>query len=126
MMAEMPYRIKPKTLMAAAAPQVVQENSEEPGSYTLESSEPISRSSGKEDRKKTTDSAAQYLNRVMGTKQEAHSKPHRRQRHQAAWQSFQFGNDLEIKIRKRLTPAQKHQLELAGQLLRSMLEAASR
>ena len=122
MMAEMPYRIKPKTLMAASAPQVMQVKSEEPGFYNFESSEPVSRSTGKEDSKKTIDSAAQYLSRVMGSKQEAHVKPPKRQRRQAPWQSFQFGEDLEVKIRKRLNPAQKHQLELAGQLLQSMLE----
>jgi len=36
------------------------------------------------------------------------------------WQSFQFGDDIEIKIRKQLTPAQRRQLALAGQLLQSM------
>ena len=129
MMAEMPYRIKPKTLMAASVPQDMQSasrdmqvNDEEPAPYTFERREPGNRSHGKEDRKKTTDSAAQYLDRVMGSKQEAHQNPRQRQYRQTPWQSFQFGNDLEIKIRKRLTPAQKHQLALAGQLLQSMLD----
>jgi len=38
----------------------------------------------------------------------------------APWQSFKFGDAVQIKIRQQLTPAQKHQLNLAGQLLQSI------
>ena len=37
-------------------------------------------------------------------------------------ESYKFGKDIEIRIRKQLTPAQQQQLALAGQLLQSMLE----
>jgi hypothetical protein len=121
-MAEMPYRIKPKSLLAASAPHVSEMRSEEQAMHSLERSKPLSRPLGKEDDKNTKDTAAQYLNRVMGTSQGAQAAPDNRHRRSIPWQSFQFGDDLEIKIRKRLTPAQKQQLALAGQLLQSMLE----
>jgi hypothetical protein len=121
-MAEMPYRIKPKSLLAASAPQVMQIRNEPKETYSIDREQPISRSYSKEDHTKTTDSAAQYLKRVMGTDQGANQASENRRRRPIPWQSFQFGDDLEIKIRKRLTPSQKQQLALAGQLLQSMLE----
>ncbi len=59
---------------------------------------------------------------LMSTNQPATPIVRDRQDRQRAWQSFRFGDDLEIKIRKWLSPAQKQQLSLAGQLLQSMLE----
>ena len=81
-MAGMPFSIKPKTLLAAAAPQMLEVRSEDPVEY------------------------------VADSKQPAHPTP---------WRSFQFGDDLEIKIRKQLTHTQEQQLALAGQLLQSVL-----
>lgn len=81
-MAGMPFSIKPKTLLAAAAPQMLQVRSEDPAEYVVDSKERV--------------------------------QP-------AVWQSFQFGDGLEIKIRRRLTSAQKQQVALAGQLLQSVL-----
>jgi len=81
-MAGLPFSIKPKTLLAAAAPQALQVRSEEPAIYGVEP-------------RQTTQ--------------------------QTPWQSFKFGKDLEIKTRKQLTPTQKQQLALTGQLLQSIL-----
>jgi len=82
-MAGMPFSIKPKALLAAAAPQMLEVRSENPVEYVVDSKRP-----------------------------EQHTP----------WRSFQFGDDLEIKTRKQLTPAQEQQLALAGQLLQSVLE----
>jgi len=115
-MLEMPYRIKPRVLSEASAPNPsIMKTMESNVSYSMKS-EPESWSSSEEDKKKTTDTAAQYLNRVMGSPQRP-EPPSQRQ-----WQSFRFGNDLEIKTRKRLTPEQHEQLKLAGKLLQSMLK----
>jgi len=38
-----------------------------------------------------------------------------------AWQTINFGSDLQIRYRKTLAPGQKKQLKLAGELLRSVL-----
>jgi hypothetical protein len=93
-MAELNYRIKPKKLLAASLPQ------------------------------NTPNSEAQHLNRVMDTKQGAHSDQAGRLAQDTQWRSIRFGDDLEIRTRKQLTPAQHKQLALAGQLLQSMLEKA--
>jgi hypothetical protein len=95
-MADMPYRIKPKVLLAASAPQVSMMESEAP-MRAAEKSELFIHKYVKKDRKKTRDSAA-------------------------PWESFKFGDTLEIRIGKHLSPAQKRQLRLAGQLLQSMLD----
>jgi len=115
-MVKMPYSIKPKMLQEIFSPLSQSMQTEEQGqSYSVQQSTE-SWSSGKEDKKKTTDSAAQYLNRVMG------SVPEQRPPRQRQWQSFRFGDDLEIKTRERLTPEQTQQLKLAGQLLQSVLK----
>ncbi len=80
-MAGLPFSIKPKALLAAAAPQVLEVRSEDPVEYVVD--------------------------------QQHADQP-------APWQSFKFGADIEIKVRKQLTPTQTQQLTLAGQLLRSM------
>lgn len=121
-MAEMPYRIRPKALLATAAPQVSQVRNVEVHSMSVDAMQPKKHSIDKEDSQKTRDSAAQYLDRVMGpTREKTPDLKHRRQR-QSQWESFRFGGDLNIRVRKPLTPAQERQLELAGQLLQSMLE----
>jgi hypothetical protein len=119
-MAEMPYRIKPKTLLAAAAPQVAQVRKLKEHSMDVMESRKVL--IDKEDSQSTTDSAAQYLDRVMASKQEKAPDPQHRRQRQPQWESFRFGDNLNISVRKPLTPAQKRQLELAGQLLQSMLE----
>ena len=119
-MAEMPYRIKPKVLMAAAAPQVSQIRNEK--AHSVDMMELRKLSIDKEDSQNTRDSAAQYLDRVMGSKQEKTPDPKHRRQRQQPWESFRFGDNLNIRVRKPLTPAQERQLELAGQLLQSMLE----
>ena len=119
-MAEMPYRIKPKMLMAAAAPQVSQTRNVE--ELSMKAMESRNLSINKEDSQATTDSATQYLDRVMASKLENTPDPQRRRQRQKQWESFQFGDNLKISVRKPPTPAQKRQLELAGQLLQSMLE----
>jgi hypothetical protein len=58
----------------------------------------------------------------MASKLEKTPGPQRRRQRQRQWESFQFGDNLKISVRKPPTPAQKRQLELAGQLLQSMLE----
>jgi len=123
-MAEMPYRIKPKMLLAASAPQPSMAREEEPGTYSVAQSESVSHSYHEEkDIEKITDTAAQYLNRVMGRVMGTNpGTASMKENRQTPWQSFTFGDDLEIKIRKPLTPTQKQQLTLAGQLLQSMLE----
>ncbi len=72
-MADMPYSIKPKSLLEASAPQtfVTPMDDKEAG--------------------------------------------------QEQWQSHRFGEDLEIRTRKKLRSEQIQQLQLAGQLLQSML-----
>ena len=121
-MVKMPYRIKPKMLKEISSLLLINQQVEESNvDYSVRMTEE-SWKPNKEGSKKTTDTAAQYLDRVMTQKQESTPPPASRHRQQLQWQSFQFGKDLEIKIRKRLTPAQKRQLALAGQLLQSMLE----
>ncbi len=112
-MAEMPYRIKPKVLLAASAPQVSMRESAPP-MQAAEKSELFIHKFVKKDRKKTRDNAAQYLSRVMETD--------RKPAQQSPWESFKFGDTLEIRTGKHLSPAQKRQLRLAGQLLQSMLD----
>ena len=120
-MAEMPYRIKPKVLLAASAPQVsVMESG--PAMHAAERSELFIHKYVNKDRKKTRDSAAQYLSRVMEADQKPVSKPEKPPAQQTPWESFKFGDTLEIRIGKHLNPAQKRQLRLAGQLLQSMLD----
>lgn len=115
-MVEMPYSIKPKMLLEIASPlSEKMQTAELDASYSIRKSTE-SWSSSEEDKKKTTDTAAQYLNRVMG------SAPEPRSHRQRQWQSFRFGDDLEIKTRERLTPEQTQQLNLAGQLLQSVLK----
>jgi hypothetical protein len=114
-MVEMPYRVKPRfsltTSGSYAKAYVAEEQAE-----MLSVDEPSQhRSAGGEDKEKTKDSAARYLNKVMG------HQPRERGRDQH-WNRIRFGDDLEIRTRKRLTQAQKRQLRLAGELLRSMLE----
>jgi len=100
-MAEMPYRIKPKMLLQASAPQAMQEEASKSPDNWSENARSIPPNALKEDRKKNTkDSAAQYLDRVMESK----SKP---PGHSQQWQSFRFGDDLEIRARKQLTPRQQ-------------------
>ena len=112
-MADLPYRIKPKVLLAASAPQASMMESEPP-MHAAEKSELFIHKYVKKDGKKIRDSAAQYLSRVM----EADRKPSQ----QTPWESFKFGDTLEIKTGKHLSPAQERQLRLAGQLLQSMFD----
>jgi hypothetical protein len=128
-MAELNYRIKPKKLLAASLPQTNKEKSPPLEQRFVEEqstdySASISQSYGKEDMQNTSDSAAQYLDRVMGTKQGEHSDQAGRSAQDTQWRSIRFGDDLEIRTRKQLTPAQHKQLALAGQLLQSMFEKA--
>ena len=120
-MAEMPYRIKPKVLLAASAPQVSIMESKPP-KQAAERSELFIHKFVKKDRKKTRDSAAQYLSRVMEADQMPVSKSEKPPAQHTAWESFKFGDTLEIRTGKHLSPAQKRQLKLAGQLLQSMLD----
>ena len=120
-MAEMPYRIKPKVLLAASAPQVSIAKSKPP-MQVEERSELFIHKFVKKDRKKTKDSAAQYLSRVMEADQKPVSESVKPPAQQTPWQSFKFGDMLEIRTGKHLSPAQKRQLKLAGQLLQSMLD----
>ena len=120
-MAEMPYRIKPKVLLAASAPQVSMMESKPP-KQAAERSELFVHKFVKKDRKKTSDSAAQYLSRVMEADQIPVSKSEKPPAQQTAWESFKFGDTLEIRTGKHLSPAQERQLRLAGQLLQSMLD----
>jgi hypothetical protein len=41
------------------------------------------------------------------------------------WTTCRFGNDLQIRTRKGLTPGQQRQIELAGQLLLTLLEGGA-
>jgi len=120
-MADMPYRIKPKVLLAASAPQMSMVESEAPVQAAAKS-ELFIHKYVKKDRKKTKDSAAQYLSRVMEAEQKPVSKSEPPPARQAPWENFKFGDTLEIRIGKHLRPTQKRQLRLAGQLLQSMLE----
>lgn len=115
-MVDMPYRIKPKTLLEASAPQVSKKMSasESMPRYSLRD-ESFDLNIKKESRKKTKDSAAQYLDRVMGSAPAPSGQGRK-------WQSFRFGDDLEIRTRKRMTPEQHDQLRLAGKLLQSVLK----
>ena len=120
---QMPYRIKPKPVISTSPKTQESVNqptiSEEPIDHletpkflrvTSESREP-----GMEDKKAETDSAAQYLKRVM--------KPAQRSaRHRPEWQTHSFGNNLEIRTRQSLTSEQHRQVQLAGELLQSVLE----
>lgn len=121
-MATMPYRIKPKALMSAITPQHPVVKNEDLTPRLVDRKEFISHSQHKENKQKPKESAAQYLNKVMGTKQTATRVARAGQDRRDQWNSFRFGDDLEIRIRQQLTPAQKQQLSLAGQLLQSMLE----
>jgi len=120
-MAEMPYRIKPKMLLAASAPQVSVKDIE-PSGKVAEGSELFIHKFVKKDRRKTTDSAAQYLDRVMEVEQKPVSKAEKPPTQKTTWESFKFGNTLEIRTGKHLSSVQKRQLRLAGQLLQSMLD----
>jgi hypothetical protein len=124
-MLEMPYRIKPKTLMAASAPRSSVPQPSSPRPSRLKRSQPlaseplkdysISHQVEEEGKKNSKDSAAQYLNRVMSS-----SPPPSSDR--STWHSFRFGDDLEIRTRKRISPQQQEQLRLAGKLLQSVLK----
>jgi hypothetical protein len=120
-MAELPYRIKPKVLLAASAPQVSMMKSTPP-MQAAEKSELFIHKYVKKDRKKTRDSAAQYLSKVMEADRKPASKPEKTPAQQSPWESFKFGDTLEIRTGKHLSPAQERQLRLAGQLLQSMLD----
>jgi hypothetical protein len=120
-MADMPYRIKPKVLLAASAPQVSMIESEAP-MQAAEKSELFIHKYVKKDGKKIRDSAAQYLGKVMEADRKPVSKPEKPPAQQTPWESFKFGDTLEIRTGKHLSPAQKRQLRLAGQLLQSMLD----
>jgi hypothetical protein len=120
-MAEMPCRIKPKVLLAASAPQVSMMEIEPP-KQAAEKSELFIHKYVKKDGKKTGDSAAQYPGRVMEADRRPASKPEKPLAQQSPWESFKFGDTLEIRTGKHLNPAQKRQLRLAGQLLQSMLD----
>ena len=121
-MAEMPYRIKPKMLLAASASQRSFMSEERARLPSEGASRSIKRMKIKEESKDTRDSAAQYLDRVMGSTQEPTPDSDHRRHRRSRWESYRFGNDLKVSVRKPLTPAQKRQLKLAGQLLQSMLE----
>lgn len=121
-MAEMPYRIKPKKLLEAAAPQVAKTKAKEEDIFADEVFASAAPAYMLADPTDATDSAAQYLRRFMGKDKRTKPAPGDRPHQATPWESFQFGNDLEIKVRKRLSPAQKRQLDLAGRLLQSMLE----
>jgi hypothetical protein len=69
----------------------------------------------KEDKAAENESAADYLDRVAGQKTPPKPEP-------GPWRRYRFGDELEIKTRRRLTDAQERQLKLAGKLLRNMLE----
>lgn len=73
------------------------------------------RKPGKEDKKAAKENAAQYLDRVM-----AH-KP-RSARHRPEWKTHRFGPELEIRTRQSLTPEQHRQIQLAGELIQSVLD----
>jgi len=110
-LAEMPYRVRLKRPESASAPRYLSAAS--PSSKEAPAfSKAIKPTIDKEDKKAET--ATQYLDRVMG------NKPQRQ--HTPAWQSHPFGADLEIRTRKPLSPEQLHQLQLMGELLKSMLE----
>lgn len=117
-MAEMPYRIKPKVLLAASAPQMSIMESEPP-TKAAKKSQLFVHKYVKKDRRKTKDSAAQYLSRVMEAPVSESLKPPAQQ---IPWENHKFGDTLEIRTGKHLSPAQKRQLRLAGQLLQSMLD----
>jgi hypothetical protein len=92
-MAEMPYRIKPKVLLAASAPQVSTMESKPP-IHAEERSELFIHKFVKKDRKKTRDSAAQYLSRVMEADRKPVSKYEKPPAQQTPWESFKFGDTL--------------------------------
>jgi len=121
-MAEMPYRIKPKQLLEAAAPQAPKtvDPDEEVFAASADSSMFLEDMEGSHS--ETRDSAAQYLRRFMGPEKTSQIEPRYRRHQPTPWESFKFGNNLEIKVRKPLSPAQQRQLDLAGRLLQSMLE----
>ena len=121
-MAEMPYRIKPKQLLEAAAPQASKTVDPDEQIFAASCDSSVFLEDMKESQPDTKDSAAQYLRRFMGPDQAAQIEPRYRRQPPTPWESFKFGNELEIKVRKPLSPAQKRQLELAGRLLQSMLE----
>ena len=118
---EMPYRIKPKPITAT--------NENRPGNRSVESSRDVdlvripplsrrlskSRISGREDKKAKNENAAQYLDRVMAHKS-------RSARHRPEWHAHSFGKNLEIRTRQSLTSEQRRQVQLAGELLQSILE----
>jgi hypothetical protein len=122
-MVDMPYRIKPKVLMEASAPMAPRMRVERQESIAADIppeamfSRASSRQKKTEDKKKGKDSAARYLDKVMGRSQ---AKPP-----QHEWQRFRFGDDLEIRTRTRLTAEQHEQLRLAGKLLQSVLKGRS-
>lgn len=122
-MVDMPYRFKPKTLLAASAPtpprrqarqQVARSADRSSEAMHAEASSPKAKM---EVKRKNKDSAARYLEKVMGP---APAKPRRHE-----WQRFPFGDDLEIRTRKKLTAEQNEQLRLAGKLLQSVLNGRS-
>ena len=68
-----------------------------------------------EDKAADNESAADYLKRLAGQSTPPKPEP-------GPWRHYRFGDELEIKTRRRLTDAQERQLKLAGELLRNMLE----
>jgi len=121
---EMPYRIKPKPVSAASMRKPIESMSiERPASKEIDhfeipsfhSTTSENRKPGKEDKKAAKENAAQYLDRVM-----AH-KP-RSARHRPEWKTHRFGPELEIRTRQSLTPEQHRQIQLAGELIQSVLD----
>ena len=120
---EMPYRIKPKpattthTRVHSSAskplPRMDEVENLKPPKFIH--TEAHSRKPGEEDKKAETDSAAQYLKRVM--------RPAKRSaRHRPEWHTHSFGHNLEIRTRQSLSSEQRRQVQLAGELLQSVLE----
>ena len=130
---EMPYRIKPKTLLNPSNKQAMESSvyssaskaPEKQASFdpmgslksmsTTDKLNFLTETQEKTGNYKTDsdDTAAQYLDRVMGPR-----RPHQ----QSRWQTHDFGPELQIRTRKPLSPEQQKQLMLTGQLLQSVLE----
>jgi hypothetical protein len=112
---DMPYRIKPKASVSMRTTMPPREAEPSLDTPSAPLSRPERRISGKEVHKVETESAAKYLARVM-------APAPRSARHRPEWDTHRFGHNLEIRTRQSLTSEQRRQIQLAGELLQSVLE----
>jgi DNA-binding transcriptional MerR regulator len=122
---EMPYRTMPAFSLRGRPARATQARPEPPAGVSYNLPPEAALFANKNEAFKATrvskkDSAAHYLDRLTETQQPgAAGRPAPQ-----AWHTHRFGDQLEIRTRKPLSREQQHQLQLAGELLKTIIEGA--